>query len=252
MKNCFNKLVAAVLLLVMFPAPGHAQDQPFQMRLNILMNIDGSQGAEFDRSWKVIAGQAKEDQFPFYTVVSESGNQRLILLIVKSYGDISKVAEQIDRYTNSDDAELKEAVHNFQNVVESYQSYVSRIAGNLTYNPPDSYRSGFVRYSHYTIESEDKPEVTKLVKDYRDMLEEVGVSSALHARWLTLGSEGTVLELLRAADSPEEMQEFEKEIAAKVDAGMLHEFQSRLDGLTLSVSHRNWTPRPDLSISTRR
>lgn len=252
MKPNLFRLLAAVFLLTTCPAPGHAQEQPSQMRLNILTEIDGSRAAEFDRAWQTIASHAKKNKFPYYTVVSESGNQRLILLIIKSYADLSTISERIDQYVRSDDAELRKAVRDFQDIVVTYRSYVSRIAGDLTYSPAGSYRSGFVRYAHYTIQTENKAAVSRLVKDYRDMLEQADVSSAFHARWLALGSDGQVLELLQAANSPEEMAQFEKEIQTKVDPLRRAEFQSRLNKLTQSVSHRYWKPRPDLSISSRR
>ncbi|MEM8917389.1 MAG: hypothetical protein AAGE37_00910 [Pseudomonadota bacterium] len=193
-----------------------------------------------------------KDSFPFYTVVSESGNKRLILFIIKSYADIAKIAERIDQYRNSNDADLRAAVTKLQHISGSYNSYVSRIAGELTYSPPESYRSGFVRYSHYTMQSENRAAVKKLVKEYRDRMEQTGISSALHARWLSVGSEGTVLELLKAASSAEEMRGFEKEIAFKMDARRIAEFETQLQRLTTSVSHRNWKTRPDLTISISR
>lgn len=252
MTNYLLKLPAMILFLFLAPASTQAQEQPFQMRLNVTLDIDGSQAAAFDKSWRVIADRAMKDSFPFYTVVSESGNRRLILFIIKSYADLATIAEHIDKYRNSDDADLRAAVTKLQQISGSYNSYVSRIAGELTYSPPESYRSGFVRYSHYTMESENKAAVKKLVMDYRDRMEQAGVSSALHARWLSVGSEGTVLELLKAANSAEEMRDFDEEIAVKIDARHSAEFESQLQRLTTSVSHRYWKPRADLSISINR
>lgn len=239
------------MLFVALPVAAESQKMPAQMRLNVILTIDESKATDFDRSWSIIAAQAKKDGFPFYTVVSESENKRLILSIISSYGDIAKISDFVDRYTNGQNSTLKKEASLLQETVLTYHSYVTRIANNLTYNPPDSYRSGFVEYSHYHFESEDKEKVEKLFFNYRGMLEKAGVKSALHIRWMTLGSEGLGLEVLKAANAPEELAEFEQEITTKVDKTQRAVFEAQLKALTKKVTYRKWTPRPDLSISTR-
>jgi len=238
--------MAAIVLAAIAHGPAGAEAD--DLRITALATIDPAQTEAFETAWRRVRDAAQASGYPFYTVYSESGAQRMIMSVISDYGDLAEVIGAVDRLRTSEEESLRDAVRRISAATLTFETYVSQHDVSRSYAPPGSY-AGQRHHRLITLAfpPANREAVAALLAERRTALALAGVPTAAHAVWRRLGRDVNSVTLLSSAYAQDEHARIDAEIDAALGAAAA-DIDARLAELTSARTVRHWLARPELRL----
>lgn len=244
----FIAFIVAIGAAVIAPVSAEDESAYHAVRFNVIIDIDPARVEEFEAAWITIRDRLEEDGYRYYSVVSENGDQRMLVSVIDEYANLSTVHEYAAKYSVSKAPEISKAVETLTASTLSFSSFITNYDVSLSYAPPGSYAGPFhqIRTLHFDIA--DRERVSSLLKKRRDLWQAAEVTHAFHVMWGGIGAGASTVAVMTSASDQATHQTVFQSVDASLDA---EEYAALEDDLAAVIKREavvNWDGRTDLRI----
>lgn len=232
-------------LLLMVAAQGAAAAN---YRLNVVVELNPGGKDSFVAAWETLRDAAVEAGYPFYTVISESGNRLHFVSLIEDFEGLTTARDYHQRL--STDPALAAPLQTLRENALSYRSYLSEHDKVRSYAPEGSYSGPYHRLETFHFSADKRAGLEEAFAKLNAAWKQAGIPSAFHVMWHGLGASGGEVTMLTSGKTPLEHANKEATARDKATPGY-EEFEAALWELVDHSSTRYWTSRVDLTLKPK-
>lgn len=217
-------------------------------RLNIKVDLRPGSERMFEEAWTVLRDRLIEQGYPFYTVVSSSGQRRHFVSVIRDAKALDAVSGYRDRLRASEDAAVQAALATLRDSVVAEETYLSRHDPILSYAPEGSYAGPYHRLQTLTFPASHRAQLEETFRALNAAWAVAEIPSAFHVIWHETEAEALgEVTLLTSASTPREFAEKDARVRAAVGEAY-RRFDAMLWDLVEEIRTRYWLSQPQLTL----
>ena len=246
-----KRLLAASLIALSVataPALAEAADDDVALRLRATVEIDPAQIEAFEAAWLVIRDQLEADGYPYYSVVSEHQNKRVLVSVVDEYANIISAHRFVEQYRTSEDADIRAAAETMAGAIRSLHVMTTSYDKKLSYVPPNSYAGPFheLKDLHYRISDQAAKE--GLLRRTRALWAEAELPQAFHVSWHGFGTDFAAVTIMTSATDLETHRANFGAVDAALEPEENQALREAFQAIVTTDKTETWMARIDLRV----
>jgi hypothetical protein len=189
-------IATPVITTTAFADEGHPT-----MSMISTFEVDPSKSEQFDKSWKIIRDFAIDSDYAYTDFVGGNRNQRWIATPVHDFSDVDALFAARKAVSDGAGKKFTKALEQFTAAMTSSHTFFTTEDADLSYSPDGAAPGSYMEIDTYYYRYGAKDKMTKVLADYKALMEAKNSPYAYQVSWDGIGSTGNSVTIIGYADN---------------------------------------------------